>query len=789
MSFRDSVSLKILQDTFFKASPVDSSRLGDLQKAKVAAARTLEVRRYRAVDGHIQVELDSAIAPVGQFGYFYEKHVQLVETSPIFIFGQDNPSAVPPGCSLLAIARDTLLKLQPEDSSQLDAYEQISVSAGQTFFLLGYASVEGHFRVTFLNPIPNFGKIGYLYAPDVQILKDGIEDVPFNPNAINLTVLKTTAFKKRPVAAATLPPDEKTTLPIGMIYGVAGYLFESGHLKVTFTENLPNFGNTGYLYPNFVQLSRGSTSFTYLPVIDFIGPSEFLAKQPITLNGTFDPQKVAKVTAIAEDNYPLTVTLNPPLSRWQVRLDRGFQEAGARWLRLEAANSNGEVIASQIANITVTEDALSVGRSLSLKVTSDTFFKSIPVDSTTLEAQQKIIIQAGQTFSIRKYGLVDGHLKVTLNTSVPPVGNFGYFYEGDVQLRKGEKVLKFDAENVVTNPIIAQMVLEKTTLLKAKPVDSSDLADNEKITLVGGKSYSISGYASFKGHFQVTLTEAIPGFGNVGYVYWRDVQIIKDGKTLPYDPDALTVTIEQTTAFKDRPINASELSNTQKVTLQAGMVYGVAGYSLESGHLKVTLTEEFPGVGNTGYLFPSYLKMRRGGEIFDPLQNQGEMNVPYFSQRDNPRFYWSTCNVTSIAMVLYYYGIRPRWGGQLEDELLQWCFDRYGEGSQTEHSVLSELVRAYGLESSFSTTRTWAQVKNELANQRPVVIAGDMTASGHILCAIGYNSRGLIVNDPWGNALTGYVDTEGRKLLYPYDYLDRVAGPDGKIWAHFIRKE
>jgi hypothetical protein len=45
----------------------------------------------------------------------------------------------------------------------------------------------------------------------------------------------------------------------------------------------------------------------------------------------------------------------------------------------------------------------------------------------------------------------------------------------------------------------------------------------------------------------------------------------------------------------------------------------------------------------------------------------------------------------------------------------------------------------------------------------------------------------LIVNDPWGDALTGYSDTEGGKLLYPYGYLNQVSGPDGNIWAHFIQ--
>jgi hypothetical protein len=76
---------------------------------------------------------------------------------------------------------------------------------------------------------------------------------------------------------------------------------------------------------------------------------------------------------------------------------------------------------------------------------------------------------------------------------------------------------------------------------------------------------------------------------------------------------------------------------------------------------------------------------------------------------------------------------------------------------------------------------------DELVNRRPVPIAGDFTASGHILCIIGYNQSGYIVNDPWGDAITGYSDVYGGGLMYPYGYMDEVCGPDGNVWAHFIR--
>jgi hypothetical protein len=240
--------------------------------------------------------------------------------------------------------------------------------------------------------------------------------------------------------------------------------------------------------------------------------------------------------------------------------------------------------------------------------------------------------------------------------------------------------------------------------------------------------------------------------------------------------------------LKKEPVNDWELSDSQKVRLPVGRVYGISSYGIEGNHVKVSMTEEFPGFGNTGYLRAADVLFQRGGKVFDPIPDVVELSVPYFSQLDNPRFYWSTCNVTSIAMIMYYYGERSRWGGQLEDELLEWCFRNYGQGSQTDHSVLSALIRAYGYQTSFSTTRRWSEVDTELVNRRPVVLAGDFTASGHILTVVGYTPDGYIVNDPWGDALTGYADTNGRRLFYPFSYINRVAGPDGNVWAHFISR-
>lgn len=532
-------------------------------------------------------------------------------------------------------------------------------------------------------------------------------------------------------------------------------------------------------------LSRTATPGVAAPPV-YSGPREVLVNTPVTLKGSYDASRITKIALVAEDKFPLDVTTTA--GTWQVTMPKGFSAAGTRWLRLRGFDSAGQAIENRVFYITVSADPLTVGQALTLKVVRDTFFKVCPLDSSKLDDQQKILVKAGQTFSVQRYGSLDSHLKLELGETIAPIGNFGYFYETDVQLSKGTQVLRFNVEEVPTISLAAQLLIKTTTLIKAKLADSSKLAANEKANLLEGQALEITGYACVGGHFRVKLAQPLPNFGDTGFVYWQYAQIKRNGKVIPYDPDALTVTALRSTLIKKRPVDSSQLQLQEKANFNTGSFYGVSSYAIQSGHVKVALTEELPQFGNTGFVFPDFVQMKRGGRAFNPVPGTVEMNVPHFSQRDNPRYYWATCNVTSIAMVFYYYGVRSKDGGQLEDELLQWCLNKGGEGAQTNHNVLVQLIEAYGFKSRFSTTYQWQEVKEELINGRPVVLCGLFTHGGHIITAIGYTPQGYIVNDPWGDAISGYTNTEGRKRLYPYSYVDQTAGPDGHVWAHFISK-
>lgn len=778
--------LTTLADTLFQEKANAPDGLTAEEKVLVPTGQIYRVNNYAIVDDYLQVELASLIAPIGKFGYFNAQQVQLTKGAKILYFNSADLPPTPPGTQLLWVKNKTNITVTPEDNLQLRPDEQAELGAGETYQIRGYAPIGDRFRVSLSRPILGFGDSGYVPSEDVEIVDRG-EIVTFNQQTTALRLLNDTVLKRLAIDEAFLKPEEMVTLPAGMTYGVSSYAYEDRHLKVTLTENLPYFGNRGYMYPDFVQLLTNSQSLATVSELIYEGPTEILVQQPVVLRGRFNPASGSNVTFIAEDKYPLVLEVDRAAGTWEANLTNGFFLTGPRWLRLRVTDSKGRTVESKIININVTTDDLMPGEDLKLQVVKETLFKVSPLDSTSLNQQQKFTVPAGETFTVRKYGLVGAHLKVLLDEAIAPFGNFGYFYQPHVELSKGSKPLIFDFADVPDTNISAKMLVVQRTFFKARPEDSSTLAENAKVELLLGENYSITGYASTRGHFRVTLGESIPGFGNVGYVFWRHVQIKKFDEEILYNPDAITATIRQSTFLKKEPTDEWRLNDSQKVSLPVGRVYGVYSYALDGNHVRVSTSEEFPGFGNTGYLLPGDVLFQRGGKTFDPIPKVVELSVPYFSQLDNPRFYWSTCNVTTIAMVLYYYGERSRWGGQLEDELLEWCFRNYGQGSQIDHSVLSALIRAYGYETSFSTTRRWVDVDNELRNGRPVVLPGDFTASGHIVTAIGYTPTGYIVHDPWGDALTGYADTNGRRLFYPFSYINRVSGPDGNVWGHFIR--
>ncbi len=427
---------------------------------------------------------------------------------------------------------------------------------------------------------------------------------------------------------------------------------------------------------------------------------------------------------------------------------------------------------------------------VTLTIKQDTLFKISSAPSSSLAPNQKFDVKAGTKFTLDgDYFVENHHVKVTLNEMKSPFGKVGYLFIPHVTLEKLGQVVPLGAPPTVeTITSVGAVVTIKTdTFCKASAAGSRELPEDKKILLKAGTKIPIAGYAAVDGHFRVRFASPLAPVGNVGFFFWQHVTITKDGKTMSYDPEMRTMTVKQSTILKKRPVESRQLAANEQSPLAAGQVYGLDSFSLSDTHFQVALNESVGGVGKTGFIFAGHVTLKQGNKVVDINPKKKVLGVPYFSQRDNPRDPFVTCNVTSVAMALWFHGVRPRNSNQqLEDELYQWIIDRYGASSRTDNSVLNQMYNAYGFDGGFSTSRTWAQIRQEIAANRPVVIGGYFTHGGHIVCIIGYDEQGFIVNDPYGDALTGYAQTEGAGLSYPYTYMQEMCGSDGDVWAHFI---
>ncbi|MBD2043916.1 C39 family peptidase [Microcoleus sp. FACHB-672] len=164
-----------------------------------------------------------------------------------------------------------------------------------------------------------------------------------------------------------------------------------------------------------------------------------------------------------------------------------------------------------------------------------------------------------------------------------------------------------------------------------------------------------------------------------------------------------------------------------------------------------------------------------------------ELDVPYFPQSDNKINPSGSAGVTAVAMVFSYYGVQPKKKEQqLEDELSSWMRNRGLIGYAPDELV--KLIKAYGFQVKFNEKTTWEEVKTSLRDGYPVIVAGFFTSEGHVVPIVGYTPTHMIVNDSYGDTLSGEYNTQksGERIFYRLDFMNAALFPDGEFWAYFI---
>lgn len=170
------------------------------------------------------------------------------------------------------------------------------------------------------------------------------------------------------------------------------------------------------------------------------------------------------------------------------------------------------------------------------------------------------------------------------------------------------------------------------------------------------------------------------------------------------------------------------------------------------------------------------------------------LDVPWFPQTDNFTQPNRTCNSSCCAMFLEYFKPGTLVGPKGDDQYLRKVFSF---GDTTDHGVQTKALKSYGVNSMFRNNMSFADLDNELKEQRPVVIGvkhrGSLSypTGGHMVVVIGKTPQGdYVVNDPygsWNDRYTGPV-TNGKGAVYKVNdmkYRWLCDGPKhgwGRVW-------
>lgn len=247
------------------------------------------------------------------------------------------------------------------------------------------------------------------------------------------------------------------------------------------------------------------------------------------------------------------------------------------------------------------------------------------------------------------------------------------------------------------------------------------------------------------------------------------------------------------TVLKQQAIESAKLPDDQKQSIKAGTVLTINSFSPVADHLKVEFSDKTFQGKSTWLIYQRYAAVLSDGKISFPTATR--LAVPYLDQLDNSDDPYGTCNVTSLAMVLSYFQ-EPQHNPSIRfpDELDRYCLDHNLDRHQPD--AIAKVASAYGCTDNFTQTASFEQVKEWLVQGNPAIVHGYFTASGHIVCIIGYNDTGFVVNDPYGELMfspnpgDSYYDTytTGAGLNYSYNLMYQTCCDNNQFWVHFIAK-
>jgi uncharacterized protein YvpB len=250
-----------------------------------------------------------------------------------------------------------------------------------------------------------------------------------------------------------------------------------------------------------------------------------------------------------------------------------------------------------------------------------------------------------------------------------------------------------------------------------------------------------------------------------------------------------TLKVIAPTTFKRRPLQSVDLPDGDRFQIGPPASYEISAYTQERGHIKFTLRSRDIQGFNTWYAFSSHVELLDDEK--PKVKDLVKLAVPFKCQLDNDRNPTGSCNVTSLAMCMEYLGVtRKTTEGQFEDELYRYA-ERRGL-SRHDPNDLEKISKEYGIPDDFRVNATIEDVKEWLSSGKPCITHGYFTSFGHIVAIVGYDEKGFICHDPYGEWSAGGYSLNagnrqpGRYVRYSYNLIRRLCIPDGNFWVHFM---
>ena len=173
--------------------------------------------------------------------------------------------------------------------------------------------------------------------------------------------------------------------------------------------------------------------------------------------------------------------------------------------------------------------------------------------------------------------------------------------------------------------------------------------------------------------------------------------------------------------------------------------------------------------------------------------------VPYYRQYDNAKRGGSACNITSVAMMVDYFGIAL--ASPDKSRTPDKIYDRFGIKYNPEElaAIFNIIAREANanVRDNFYERGTITQLREEVANGHPVIVHGWFTKPGHIMVVTGFDGENYTVNDPagrwnlqkWG-ANSYDISVSGEGIEYPAAAFEHAINDNGTgddLWLHVFK--